>query len=119
MESTQVKFFVKPTRPEISAVMDCGWGNGYVILKQGHPYHGMHYMDVPVAIEWGLTFGRHVKDLSLEFWPELSECDPNDYVFGFDTAHTGQNSKNWPRERVETETRQLAEQLGQIQNEKP
>lgn len=79
--------------------IDTGWGNGYVKLPKGHKYYGVHYDDIPVDVHGGLTY---------------SEEEDGFWVVGFDTAHGGDHSRNWTKERVEEETKNLAKQLENI-----
>ncbi|DAZ90110.1 Uncharacterised protein [Mycobacteroides abscessus subsp. bolletii] len=47
--------------------------NGYVLVPEGHPWHGVPYFDIDVVVHGSLTYG--------EMWPG------NSYVIGFDTTH--------------------------------
>lgn len=78
---------------------EVGWGNGYVSLPPDHPYHGADYDEIPVDVHGGITYG---------------DADGEDWKVGFDTAHSGDTSVNWPRERVEEETLRLKEQLERL-----
>jgi hypothetical protein len=52
----QMRSFVKPTHvPGMG-----GWGNGYVVIPEGHKYHGVDYNDIPVDVHYGLTFSQLV-----------------------------------------------------------
>ena len=88
--------------------MDCGWGNGYVIIPEGHPLHGRHYDDIDVDVHGGLTWSESAKGLD---WPEIKEEDKSGWVVGFDTAHYKDSLSSWPRLRVEAETENLKKQL--------
>lgn len=87
---------------------DTGWGNGYVCLPVGHKYHGVGYNDIPVEVHGGLTFSEPAKDCN---WPEIPEGSQDSWIIGFDTSHYGDTSSNWPLERVQQETENLANQL--------
>lgn len=81
-----------------------GWGNGYVRVTDGHAFNGMEYMDIPVDVHGGLTFGRDIEegdylDFSKGFW------------VGFDTAHHSDTLKRWPVDRVMEETLYLFKQI--------
>lgn len=91
--------------------MNHGWGCGYAIIPKGHPMHGKHYNDIPVDVHGGLTFGSYAKDLD---WPELSDEDTLGWVVGFDTAYLNDTIHGWPKEAVEFEARNLAEQLAKL-----
>jgi len=88
--------------------MSHGWGNGYVVIPKGHPYHGKHYDEIPVEVHGGLTFAEPAKELD---WKELGEKDKEGWVVGFDTAHYGDSLSSWPKVEVAKETRRLAKQL--------
>ena len=81
---------------------DRGWGNGYVRIVEGHPFYGMDYMDIPVSVHGGITFGNHIMDDSR--WPD-------GYWIGFDTAHHSDNLQRWPKESVLSETKDLFAQV--------
>ena len=89
-----------------------GWGNGYVIIPKGHPYHGKSYGDIPVDVHGGLTFAENAN--ALTDWPEITEKDKEGWVVGFDTAHYDDSISNWSRIAVIKETRRLAKQLKQL-----
>lgn len=81
-----------------------GWGNGYVLIPEGHKYYGLDYDEIPVNVHGGLTFAEHIKDddrgnFSDGFW------------VGFDTAHHNDNMTNWPKSRVLEETIDLFKQI--------
>ena len=79
-----------------------GWGNGYVRIVEGHPFYGMNYMDIPVSVHGGLTFGDHIMDY--DKWPD-------GYWVGFDTAHYGDNSDIWTIDAVSDETIDLFNEI--------
>lgn len=91
--------------------MDFGWGNGYVLIPEGHPYYNTDYDDIDVNIHGGLTFGKIIDDEMIEKWNELSPEDKGYYMIGFDTAHLGDSLDNWPKERVQAEAERLRDQL--------
>ena len=81
-----------------------GWGNGYVRIPDGHEFNGMEYMDIPVNVHGGLTFGSDIEegdylDFSKGFW------------VGFDTAHHSDTLQRWPVDRVMEETLYLFKQI--------
>ena len=89
-----------------------GWGNGYVIIPKGHPYHGKHYDDIPVDVHGGLTFAEPANALS--DWADITEEDKEGWVVGFDTAHYGDSLSNWNKIAVANETKELAKQLKKL-----
>ena len=37
--------------------LDFGWGNGYVLVPESHPYHGIDYNEMGgISVHGGLTF---------------------------------------------------------------
>ena len=73
-----------------------GWGNGYVKVPKDSWLYGLDYYIVDVNVHGGLTYGK----LQGEYW-----------VYGFDTNHLYSRSDVWTKQRVEQETKHLAEQL--------
>lgn len=100
-----------PRNTGFSSINDFGWGNGYVLIPEGHPAHGKHYDDIDVDVHGGLTFGRLVDDHMIKQWPELKEEDKGGWLVGFDTAHYDDSLARWPKEAVQAETDRLMEQL--------
>ena len=88
--------------PNLYGITERGWGNGYVRIAEGHPFYDMNYMDIPVSVHGGLTFGDHVMD-STHF--------PDGHWVGFDTAHYGDNSDMWTIEAVSAETIHLFNEI--------
>ena len=74
-----------------------GWGNGYVMIPEGHQYYGKSYDDIDVSVHGGLTYG------SFE--------DDGKYWVGFDTSHYGDDLKRWPKSAVFEETMMLFNQI--------
>lgn len=89
-----------------------GWGNGYVLLPPDHLYYNIDYDDIPVDVYGGLTFSNYVSESG--FKHKIDEKYHNYWCIGFDTAHSGDNSFNWPKERVLEETIKLKKQLEQL-----
>ena len=91
-----MRSFVKPTHvPGMG-----GWGNGYVVVPEGHKYHGVDYDYIPVDIHYGLTFGQLVAQRLIDLWPELGQSDLGAWCVGFDTLHYGDTLSRWPKEAV-------------------
>jgi|ERR1700722_19801912 len=88
---------------------NCGWGNGYVIIPQGHFLHGKDYDSIDVEVHGGLTFSEKASDC--KDWTDLSEEDKEGWIVGFDTAHLGDTPENCNKEFVERETLYLKAQL--------
>jgi hypothetical protein len=83
-----------------------GWGNGYAVVPKGHPLYGIeepygkgHVIDVNSEI----TFAGWRQHNGKEYW-----------VIGFDTAHYGDSILKWPKEAVEREAINFAEQIKKI-----
>lgn len=92
-------------------LIDFGWGNGYVLIPEGHPLHGKHYDDIDVDVHGGLTFSELVDDELIEKWDKLTEADKGMWMIGFDTAHYRDNLHTCPKEYVEAEAERLLEQV--------
>jgi hypothetical protein len=92
--------------------MDFGWGNGYVFLPPGHPFHGMHYDQINehVNAHGGLTFSREIDQSYIDGWG-IPSSFMGHWAVGFDTAHAGDSLHRWSKEAVQAETDQLRDQL--------
>jgi len=88
-----------------------GWGNGYVVIPEGHKLHGIDYNDIDVSVHGGLTFSALADSDMVDDWDELSEGDLGSWVVGFDTCHWGDSIDNWSAENVQAETDRLLKQL--------
>lgn len=104
----QIKSFVIENTWLSRRISEIGWGNGYVIIPEGHPWHGMNYDDIPADVHGGLTFGEFVPD-------DIKETNPfsaykGQFIIGFDTCHLHDTLDNWPKEAVEMEAQRLKEQ---------
>ena len=94
-----------------AAITDIGWGCGYVILDEEHPWFGMDYNDIPVTIHGGLTYGEYISQRTIKEWDtELREDDIGKYMIGFDTGHSGDNEVKWNKEGVANEAGELLKQ---------
>lgn len=93
-------------------MMETGWGNGYVVIPEGHKLNGIDYDELPFDAHGGLTFATRVSDLKKENWTGLPEdCNDNDWIIGFDTSHYQDNSVNWSKDAVQAETNNLLQQV--------
>ena len=81
-----------------------GWGNGYVLVPEGHKFHDKRYDDIDVDVHGGLTFSEHIPEGDDFGWRP-------GYWVGFDTAHTGDNKEKWTKSEVLKETISLFIQL--------
>ena len=84
--------------------------NGYVVVDKEHPYYGMSYDNVPVDVHGGVTWSQSG---SCSKFSELKEEYRNEdhWVFGFDTAHPGDSTYNWTKERTENEAAEMCSQF--------
>lgn len=105
-----MKTLIKENNWLTRGMIDFGWGNGYVLIPEGHPLHGKHYDDIDVSVHGGLTFSELVDDEMIEKW-EIDAEDKGKWCVGFDTAHYNDNLSKWPKEAVQAETDRLMEQL--------
>lgn len=76
------------------SIVTCGWGNAYICLPQGHKYYGLDYDDIPGIKDQEWTYSQE-EIISNEQGEEAKY-----WVFGFDTAHYGQDKYNWNESRV-------------------
>jgi len=95
---------LKDNKIEGLSYFDRGWGNGYVFIDFSHPLWGDEAKKelFPICIHGGITFSQAVNGNSM-------------WGIGFDTAHYNDTLQNWPKERVELETKELFCQLMEIE----
>lgn len=98
-----------------SIPMSRGWGNGYVVIPEGHELYKCHYNYFDVKVHGGVTFsdtGENFKLRVLDFEEaKESTVKDNDWIIGFDTAHYGDSISKWPKESVITEAIALANRI--------
>lgn len=108
---------------------DCGWGNGYILIPEYHPFYGKHYDDIDINIHGGLTYSNKFESDNFFNWIKNLEIDGditlNNYkefdgywMFGFDTAHSGDNVFNCSKQYVINETENLLNQCINIKGYK-
>lgn len=115
-----MKMFIKQSRFRDTPIFSySGWGTGYVVLDQDHPYFNIEYDNIPVDVHGGLTYGKIIDSHALlNFSPHLSENDLGKYIIGFDTFHYMDNIQNCPREYVLAETQRLYDQCVEVDKDK-
>jgi hypothetical protein len=106
-----MKYFIQRLNHLKNSGVECGWGNGYVIVPPAHPAYELDYGDIDVDIHGGLTFSQKVTNDMLELFPALDTNDVGGWMVGFDTAHYGDDEYKWPMEAVQMETERLVLQL--------
>lgn len=106
----KMKTFIRENTWLQRGFINCGWGNGYVLIPEGHPLHGEHYDKIDVDVNGGLTFSELVDDDMIETCG-LNQEDKGMWCVGFDTAHGWDTLEDWPKEAVQAETVKLLEQL--------
>jgi len=97
--------------------LDFGWGNGYVLVPEGHPYHGVSYEDIhSVSVHGGLTYSGRIthETITNQGLPYKLE-HIGMWAFGFDTAHCYDTLEKWPKEAVMEETMRLKDQIDDVQ----
>ena len=87
-----------------------GWGNGYVVIPKGHPLHGKDYWDYDLDVNGGVTFA----DWGSAFKDQRGVRE-DDWVIGFDTAHSFDSIERWPKSEVVKETKRLARLVDEYQ----
>jgi hypothetical protein len=104
---------------------DFGWGCGYVLIPEGHPFYGVNYDEINdypnISVHGGLTYGsifeskyftslfkdREVGgDVTLDNY----EMFNNYWMIGFDTNHSGDSLSRCPKYYVLNEAHSLLEQ---------
>ena len=110
-----------------------GTHNGYVAVPPENKYHGKSVHDIEdFEVHGGITFsepaiypnvmnGRKINEKYVgkrnailekaEFITENTEVGEDWWIFGFDTAHWGDNKYNWDKQAVIEETLSMMEQL--------
>lgn len=115
-------------------VFEHGTHNGYVAVPPENRYHGRSWEDMEeeINVHGGITFSepvtypdkmndREIREEYIgkrnailgkaEFITENTEIGDDWWIFGFDTAHWGDDKYNWDRKAVIDETLSLMEQL--------
>lgn len=90
-----------------------GWGNGYVLIPEGHPLYGKQsYFDVnfnPLDVHGGVTYSEKcIPSKQAEFITDRPDFEY--WVLGFDTAHAYSRA-SMDKEWVKRETLRFKEQL--------
>ena len=138
MENKLVAFIVSTSwmdkRIDLSGYeFEHGTHNGYVAVPPENKYHGMDQNDVnDIHVHGGITFsepatcpdkmngmeikkeyvGKRNKLLEkAEFITDNTGIGDDWWIFGFDTAHWGDNKYNWDRQAVIEETLSMMGQL--------
>jgi len=115
-----------PASIPLLKMMEVGWGNGYVLLPPGHPFHGKDYNNIEAYAHGGLTFASLYKS-----WNQLKNYEDSGFDYqmdeklakvvkkygsdflkdhwciGFDTAHYGNDLTTCSKEYVWNETKAL------------
>lgn len=110
-----------------------GTHNGYVAVPPQNKYHGKSFNDMKdFKVHGGITisepatypdqmYGREIKKeyvgkrnellKKAEFITDNTKIGDDWWIFGFDTAHYGDNKYNWDRQAVVEETLSMMELL--------
>jgi hypothetical protein len=99
--------------------IEVGWGNGYVAIPNYNLFYGHNYYE-PITINnktilpeghlevhGGITFSEKLRPEIYQDYDHTKDY----WVFGFDTAHHGDNETNCPKEYVKRQAYYLKEQL--------
>lgn len=83
--------------------LDCGWGNGYVVLPEGHPLFGKSdtWEDCLSGfdVHGGITYAG-------------PDNDGKGWMLGFDTRHSMDSLQRWPDEAsILAEAERLKKQI--------
>jgi hypothetical protein len=97
-----------------------GFANGYVVIPKDHPLWGLDYTAEEMEslnVHGGITFSEKVDEdmINHVLWgKDLEEEDLGSWLIGFDTRHSGDNLKRWPRKKVELEVINLIRQVEKL-----
>lgn len=131
--------FIRPTsfmdvKIDLSGYeLEHGTHNGYVAVPPKNKYHGKSWDEMEdFNVHGGITFSQPViysdkmngKEIrkeyigkrnkvleEAEFITENTEIGDDWWIFGFDTAHWGDNKYNWDKQAVIEETISMMERL--------
>lgn len=98
--------------PDEIQYLSHGWGNGYVIIPEDNPLHGLGYDTANhfVVAHGGLTYAELCTQDKIEVF-NLEDSDVGKWIFGFDTAHSGDTMERWSLGAVQAETDNLLAQV--------
>ena len=105
-----LKGFIRASNMTQTSYFTFGWGCGYILLPEDHPFYKVDYDEIPITVHGGLTFGCIVSDRMQKNW-KLKKEDIGKYCIGFDALHHGDNLENWSREKVLIETYRLRHKI--------
>ncbi len=97
-----------------------GFANGYVVIPKDHPLWGLDYNAEEIEslnVHGGITFSDKVDEdmINHVLWgKDLEDEDLGSWLIGFDTRHSGDNLKRWPRKKVELEVINLIRQVEKL-----
>lgn len=92
----------------------------YVVLPEGHEFHGESYDDIPIGCHYGLTYSEDY--LNVYGVPKYLKKQ-NVWIIGWDYAHSGDyysgmyslgkaiKDKKWSTEEIFEEIKDVIEQL--------
>lgn len=111
---TPLKYFVRKNTWLTRGLIDFGWGNGYVVIPEGHKCYGLDYNQIEekyeIDVHGGLTFSAMATEIDFQSYG----INPNDWVIGFDTCHAGDTLRRWTKTRVELAAKNLADQISKL-----
>ena len=97
-----------------------GWGNGYVLIPKDSILYGVDYdtLNTTIDVHAGLTYAQSVQEEDHMHFTGITKEDIGKWMVGFDTAHSMDTLKNWPKERVQEEADKLLKQLQEYEKRK-
>ena len=84
-----------------------GWGNGYIAIPEGHPWHGIEYDEIPIA---GLTYSQYAEENKHS--KMNNKIKHNDWLIGFDTFRSYES--NLTKEDVKQRTLEIIKELEEL-----
>lgn len=113
-----IPFLSKRMNDKLREMFDCGYAHGYVAVPKTHPWFGKSYVgeiENQIEVHGGITFsGKFPISNDLIMIEEGDKLPEDNWVFGFDTAHYGDNLDNCSEVFCISETLKLKEQLEKI-----
>ena len=113
-----IPFLSKVINDKLREKFECGYANGYVAVPKTHPWFGKSYVgdiEDQIEVHGGLTYSGKFPTSSDLIMIEKGDVLPEDnWVFGFDTAHYGDNLFNCSKVSCIAETLALKVQLEKI-----
>lgn len=109
-----LEYFIKEAQSRFQ--IERGWGNGYIIIPKNRLYNiPDDENDINVYVHGGFTLSYIIdKNIYESFNLKMTNAQIGDRLLGFDTCHYNDTIINWPKDRVEEETKRIAKEIYEI-----